>query len=507
MDSFKKERELNPFEELFEGIFKLLTNALEILIDLLLELLKFFWSLFFNLIKKHIFKQEIKKDIKKITEEDLAAKNLNFKNLETIFKDKNKTPIGLSLIDKKPICLDLKARCEHTIVTGATGVGKTTLLKTLLNHSLKHNHPAIIIDPKGQKEDTLEIREKAKLYRKKDDFILFSLSFPNESCSYNPLQNGTAEQIKARLIDGLYFEHSYYRAQSALWLSAILSTLKFLNKTITFNLLRKLLSDKIYIEFLNKEIKASKSDKKSDMLLFLNSTLQIKKEDLAGLLAQISSFDSPRFSEILSPKSDSLKPNLSLCDVLQHKKIAYFQMNTNGYGGLSRSIGKMIVQDLKVLSNQIQCGQRTFDYDFCPIFIDEFGSFATSDFADFLKMARSSRMALHLFFQGLSDLDVVNLEFKNQILGNTIYKILFRQDIPNDVEVFSEMAGTFKSNKKTYQLEDTNLNEELTGKGSLREVREMKIEFDVFKRLSIGEAILIDKKRHREDLFKVWLTH
>ena len=36
-------------------------------------------------------------------------------------------------------------------------------------------------------------------------------------------------------------------------------------------------------------------------------------------------------------------------------KVAYFQMNVNGYGEISRQIGRMILQDLKVLSNQIQC--------------------------------------------------------------------------------------------------------------------------------------------------------
>ena len=100
-------------------------------------------------------------------------------------------------------------RCQHTIVSGATGQGKTTLLKTLLSHSLKHNHPVIIIDPKGEREDILEMKRKARFYGREKDFCLFSLSFPEESFAYNPLLNGTAEQIKARLMDGLRFEQEY----------------------------------------------------------------------------------------------------------------------------------------------------------------------------------------------------------------------------------------------------------------------------------------------------------
>ncbi|MDE0118675.1 MAG: TraM recognition domain-containing protein, partial [Bdellovibrionales bacterium] len=191
-------------------------------------------------------------------------------------------------------------------------------------------------------------------------------------------------------------------------------------------------------------------------------------------------------------------------DILRHKKVAYFQMNVNGYGEISRKIGRMILQDLKVLSNQIQAGQKHFSYDFCSCFIDEFGSFATSDFADFLKMARSSRIGLHLFCQGLSDLSRLGSDFKNQIIGNTINKILFRQDVGNDAEEWALMAGTFSSKKTTYQISGLDTEEELIGTGSVRKVKEMRIEFDVFKKLSQGQAVLIDKCFHREDLFQVW---
>ena len=189
---------------------------------------------------------------------------------------------------------------------------------------------------------------------------------------------------------------------------------------------------------------------------------------------------------------------------MEEKKIAYFQMNVNGYGDISRRIGRIILQDLKVLSNQIQAGQKHFAYDFCACFIDEFGSFATQDFADFLKMARSSRIGIHLFCQSLADLKAITPEFKEQIIGNTVNKIIFRQDVPEDAELWSSMAGTFSSRKKTFQVSGSETEEQLTGMGSIREAKEMRVEFDVFKKLSPGQAVLIDKAHHKEDLLKIW---
>ena len=454
----------------------------------------------------------------KITVDKLKKKKLKFSKLYPLMESEKETPIGLSLLSEKPVLLSLKSRVQHLIVSGATGQGKTTLLKTLLNHSLKHGHPVIIIDPKGEKADILEMREKAKLYGREKDFLLFSLSFPEESFFYNPLLTGTVQQIKARLMDGLRFENEYYKAQSALFLGGIISAFRFLNIPVTFSKLDSFLNKKKQIQILIQKISNKGNtdieclDKKTadynqtieDLIAILEQVEAIPRKDLSGLQAQISSLNCLEFRKILSKEPEDFKKTFSLEECLMKGKIAYFQMNVNGYGEISRQIGRMILQDLKVLSNQIQCGQKSFSYDFCACFIDEFGSFIAPDFVDFLKMARSSRIGIHLFCQGLADLSKVSPCFKDQIVGNTVSKIIFCQDVAKDAEEWAGIAGTFSSKKKTYQINSSETSEEMTGMGSVREVKEMRIEFDVFKRLSVGQAVLIDKFLHKEDLFQVW---
>ena len=226
-------------------------------------------------------------------------------------EDKASAPIGISLISKKPVLLNVKSRSQHTIISGATGQGKTTLLKTLLSHSLKHHHPVIIIDPKGEREDIREMKRKARFYGREKDFCLFSLSFPEESFAYNPLLNGTGEQIKARLMDGLRFEEEYYKAQSSLFLSGLLSAFRFLNQPVSFLILDKYLNSKNKVQNLKESLSAMEEtetdEEKRETIKELTNLLEqvqsIPKQDLAGLQAQISSVNCLEFRKILSPSN------------------------------------------------------------------------------------------------------------------------------------------------------------------------------------------------------------
>ena len=239
------------------------------------------------------------------------------------------------------------------------------------------------------------------------------------------------------------------------------------------------------------------------LLQDVKSLESIKKEDLSGLKAQIQSFTGAEFKKLLSP---ALKVNeIDLCDVIKKSQVAYFQLNLNGYGFLGAKIGKMLVQDLKVISSQIQSGQLDFKPDFLGVFIDEFGSFAAKDFSDFLKQVRSANIGVHLFCQGLADLNNVSPDFSNQIFGNTAAKIVLRQDVAEDCEKWASTAGTMDTVSRTFQVNSSQFGEEeKTGLGSLFETKKMKIEHDVFKNLKVGQAVLIDKVQTQEDLFQIF---
>ena len=377
-------------------------------------------------------------------------------------------------------------------------MGKTTLMLSFMAHAFLHKYPLIIIDPKGDKKDIDFIKKLfVKSVRDLSDFKLFSLANPESSFSYNPLKNGTVEQVRSKLMCGLDFSHDYYRSQVSQYLGSLLSFLKEIGKTPSFEILNHSLSLKSF----SQDYKTKLSHK---FLTEIESAETIKKEDLAGLKAQLQAFTGSEFEGILSPKKASQE--IDLLELIKHNQIAYFQLNLNGYGFLGQKLGKMLVQDLKVISSQIQAGQVDLSFPFLGILIDEFGSFSSPDFSDFLKQVRSADMGVHLFCQGLADLNVVSRSFCDQVFGNTATKIVLRQDVSEDCEKWASTAGTMDSVSRTFQVNDPKLSgvEEKTGLGSLFETKKMKIEHDIFKNLKRGQAVLINKIKTKEDLFQVF---
>jgi type IV secretory pathway TraG/TraD family ATPase VirD4 len=440
-----------------------------------------------------------------ITVKDLDHGKLDFKPLEKLINNPNEVPIGISIKTYKPYTLLMENRTEHLLVSGATGQGKTSLMITLLKHAFIHNQGVIIIDPKGELLDVNIIKNLAKSCGKKEeDFLLFSLADVNLSCSYNILGIGTPEQKKSKIKIGLGLDHEHYGDIAAQAIGTYIDILDYLGIEITVKKLRDLFVDKMEKGNLAKLVHGIKNE--SDSRLFLSKLELIndkKKEDLSGVIAKLDNLCAREFMPILGSPCP-LKNEINLLDVIKNQKIAYFQMNTNGYADISTRVGKLIIQDLKLISSLIQSGQAERSTVFTGVFVDEFGSFAMPDFADFLKQVRSANIGLHLFFQGSADLRNVSEVFEEQVLGNTIVKIIFRQDVNSDVEKWAHMAGTEDTMIHSYQTTNISTMSTRTGTGNVHEGKRMKIDFDIFKNLTRGKAVVIDKGRRTHDVIAVW---
>lgn len=415
-----------------------------------------------------------------------------------------KALIGTSMKSFSPVSLTQKERVMHTLISGSTGSGKTTTLKSLFIDAALKDHPILIIDPKGNSETIEEFRQIAIKYGKNPNkFKVFSIINPETSCHYNPLKRGSAVQIKDRLMSSLEWSEQFYKNQSSSWLGSIIEILDAINYPITINTLCELLTNLKFADLIDEKIKAI-PDRNQAKLLQTKFRNTIKKTDKNqdNLLSQLRDLNNLEFGPLLTPSPN--QPEIDLAEVIKNNEIAYFQLNTMAYELTAKTLGRLILNDLKALASQIHGGKADIKPKFFPIFVDEFGSFCSQSFIELLKMCRDVDFALHLFFQSLADLDTVSPEFKSQVQQNCLTKLILRIDDPDEVDFWAGVAGTIdtiETSYKTVNLGKLNLK---TGEGNTKFTKNHRVEHDVFKQLQIGEAIMIQKSPSREDLISLW---
>jgi type IV secretory pathway TraG/TraD family ATPase VirD4 len=127
--------------------------------------------------------------------------------------------------------------------------------------------------------------------------------------------------------------------------------------------------------------------------------------------------------------------------------------------------------------------------------IDEFGSFATENFIELLNKARSAGMGITIIHQSLGDIEGVDKNFARQIYENTNIKIALRVDDPQTIDQFCKMSGTHQERKYTYHTIFGIIGNRESGNASMREVDAFNVNPNIFRRLNIGEAVVMIKTR------------
>lgn len=395
--------------------------------------------------------------------------------------------LGLSMESGKPIFLTDEARRMHCHVVGSTGSGKTeSVLMPMIISDILKGKGAIIIDAKGDFDVLAKLLTLVRAIDREKDFSFFSLAHPEKSDTYNPIRKGGASEIKDKIIGANIWTEEHYKKKSEDALLTVTKAFLEAGTPLTFR--------EFYRHFINRELlqklagNCRNQDIKEDLLQFCGHYDQMRKS-IEGLIADIGLLVKSEFSELINVEN----PEINLLDVYEQRKIAYFQLNTQAYEDTARRFGRLILQDIKGVSNYIEAHYPPERRHFSPVFIDEFGSFTYPSFIEFLNKARGAGFAITLAHQSLGDLAREGTHYQQQILENTNIKIIMRQDDPRNVELFSRMAGTRGSVKMTYQTKEQMMISGYTGMGSLREVEEFIISPNRIKQLQQGEAALIMK--------------
>jgi hypothetical protein len=366
--------------------------------------------------------------------------------------DYDKTFLGVSFYTRKPILVRNEVANLHGVIVGATGAGKTVTIMNFIANAIKTGKPLIVLDGKGERGFWREIFAWACMYGRGADFQMFSITEEN-SATYNPMLRGDATELKDKIIGSEVFTEPHYRAICERWLLEEISRMKEEGRGITI-----------------KELVDSGSSDQA----------------ITGLKNRLALLTECEFARFLNTE----KSEIDLYKTVMEKKITVLSVNIQKYGMTAERLGKIILQDIKTVSSEIQARVEEKDRNDCYIIIDEFSSFTNEQFIDCLNKGRSAKFHILLAFQELADLQKAGAHYLGQVLGNTNLKIIMRQELPQSAETFAKLIGTRTTVKETMKVGEDSI---VTGEGSKRSVEEFIEAPNRIKQLKQGEAIVVWK--------------
>ncbi len=409
----------------------------------------------------------------------------------------NRIFLGRSMESKRNVFLSTEMRRMHTHVVGSTGTGKTdSVILPMLVQDIQRGRGALVMDAKGDMETLNKIIYHVRRTGREKDFLFFSLAYPEKSNTYNPLLRGNPTELKDKIISANIWTEEFYKKKSEETLLLLMKALREAGQTVTFHKLYELLSDEEKLVALSNRLKDLRLKGIIDNALKKYALFQ---KDLSGLTADLGMIAESEFAHLLVQE----KSQIDLLDAYLTKKIVYFQLNAQGYEETARRFGRIVLQDLKTVSNHIQAYLPEEKRSFFPVFVDEFSNFAYEQFVEFLNKARGAHLGITIAHQSLGDLQKAGDYFMKQILENCNIKIVMRQDDPESIEIYARISGTVKSMKNTVQTEEDLFGKSPTGMGTVREVEEFRLKPNTIRGLGRGEAGLIIKQPYITDLIQL----
>lgn len=341
----------------------------------------------------------------------------------------------------------------HSIIVGTTGSGKTILSERIIYDSLIQNKTVFFIDPKGSLDTRDRLQRMAHNFNRKFYSVSNFGDLDNE-ISLKLFEGASGDQVKNALMKVLDWSEQFYMNASEQGLEKVLKS--------------------IYKGNL-------------DLEAVVQGLSDLGDDESVGALHQLKNVCSSDLYQIINGEKKK-----SIADLRDENAVVYIGLSSLGYPDATKTLGKLLTYNFTYHASRVESRQ------ICPvedvqIIFDEFVSIGTDDIVHVANKIRSARMTLGIVIQCISDLDYIGINMKGQIFGNANNFFIGHSHVPSDVEFICSVLGTQDSEKTTSQVEDN----EVTGKGSIREVQQFKVHPEIIRNLNPGQFVICSGIPHR----------
>lgn len=420
---------------------------------------------------------------------------IDIPNIGTKKRNGSGIRLGRDLERGREVFLTDKNLNYHTQVVGGSGAGKTNLIKNVIADRIHQGEGLIFLDLKADFETIEWIARATNNAHRSEDLKILSLTEPSISFNYNPMKRGGVSELHSKIMNSIKWSEEYYRKVSSEALHAALTLLceRRERYRIEFDLFE------LYevVSFSGKMERVLRSHGFSDETTELIEA-RIKRLRERDGFKSIQGLSTDLYNLTRSAAGPMLKmnpqiPEIDLFDSISKGEIVYFLMDSMSDKESSEVLGRILLQDLILATGQIYKSIPESERVPTQVIIDEFASFATPNFIDFINRARGAGLGIMVAHQSRGDLREVSDNFCDRLERNCATKLIFGTDNDEDAEYFASMVGTRTTTKDTQQMEQGWFTEVDTGMISRREVEEFIVHPNEIKNLGQGEVLSISR--------------
>lgn len=368
------------------------------------------------------------------------------------------------------ISADLGLLEGHTLIVGATGVGKTRLFDLMISQAIMRGEPVIIIDPKGDHGLADNARRVCEFLGQSDRFVYFHPAHPDKSACIDPLRNWNRKTELASRIAALIPSETGADPFTAFgWkvINDIVGGLIATGQRPNLVQLRRYIeggADDLLVKALRMHfrahvkdwetkvssfVKASKGDLLSAYIKFYKAVVihDAPNVDLAGLISTfehnkdhfqkmvaslipiLSMLTSDPLKELLSP---DLEPGherqvTDMSRIIRNDKVAYIGLDSLADSTVGSAIGSIMLADMTAVAGD-RYNYGLSEKKIINVFVDEAAEVINNPTIQLLNKGRGAGFRMVIATQTFADF-ASRLGDENkarQVLANTNNKITLR---------------------------------------------------------------------------------
>lgn len=369
---------------------------------------------------------------------------------ENFFKEGIVVGYGIDIItsEKKIVRIPFPIANRHTYILGATGSGKTVLLRNLAYQIVRAGYGLLFFDMKGGKgsEDAMKDLWLACLESgREDDFIYFSpIESYCESATWNPLLEYDATITTNTIFDALRSMNentAFYEDIKYDVLLKLITALKSIGKPFKFGDIAQILSDQSKVEELGN---ACNGRERSIVFGLLNDWKANPMQFVKNITGTKVTLQRLSTDALIKKIVETTTPTLSLKEAVEKRKVIFCLLPTLFAKESMRNIAKMMLSNIKTVAGELLNVDKRKTKFF--IIVDEFEELVFPAIKDMFNKAREAGISMIVAHQTMQDLkyETGSDAFGKSIIDNTATKIIMQIKSRETAEYLSDIIGHYQ---------------------------------------------------------------